>query len=116
GQLLGLLAIGAIGADVNYTQEDIALVKAIAKVVLQVIERVRLLNEWTVARANELALREANRRFDAFLSIASHELRTPLTTIKGNVQLALRRMEPLKSLCCQQFAETEASTQIMQAL
>ncbi len=69
-----------------------------------------------MAQANELALREANRRFDAFLSIASHELRTPLTTIKGNVQLALRRMEPLKSLCCQQFAETEASTQIMQAL
>ena len=42
--------------------------------------------------ANELALREANRRMDEFLGIVSHELRTPLTTIKGNVQLARLRL------------------------
>jgi signal transduction histidine kinase len=31
-------------------------------------------------------------RMDAFIGMASHELRTPLTTIKGSVQLALRRL------------------------
>src|SRR5439155_6292992 len=73
GQLVGVLTIGQTGADLIYTPEEIALVKAIAKLVLQVIERARLTNEWTAAQANELALREVNRRFDAFLSIASHE-------------------------------------------
>ena len=42
-----------------------------------------------------MALREANRRIDEFLSIASHELRTPLTAIKGNVQLAQRRLDKM---------------------
>jgi len=48
--------------------------------------------------ANELALQEANHRFDEFLSIASHELRTPLTTIKGNIQLVVRRLRQLERL------------------
>ncbi|HZR39948.1 MAG TPA: PAS domain S-box protein [Ktedonobacteraceae bacterium] len=115
GQLAGVLVIGKAGADVVHTQEEVALVKAIAKLVLQIFERTRLTREWTAARTDELALREANRRFDAFLSIASHELRTPLTTIKGNVQLALRRMEPLKSLCSQPLA-ADSYEQIVQAL
>ncbi|MEO8971946.1 MAG: HAMP domain-containing sensor histidine kinase, partial [Ktedonobacteraceae bacterium] len=58
-----------------------------------VLERERLLQERAQAQANELALREANRRMDEFLSIASHELRTPLTAIKGNIQLAQRRLD-----------------------
>ena len=37
-------------------------------------------------------LREANRRMDEFLAIAGHELKTPLTSIKGNIQLAQRRL------------------------
>jgi PAS domain S-box-containing protein len=116
GQLVGLLVIGEIGSDLTYTQEEIALVKALAKLILQVIERARLTNEWAVARANELALSEASRRFDSFLSIASHELRTPLTTIKGNVQLALRRMETFKSQYIHQFATLDRSEQITLAL
>lgn len=115
-QLVGTLVVGQTGADIIYTHEEIALVKAIAKLVLQVIERVRLLNEWTTARANELALRETNRRFDSFLSIASHELRTPLTTIKGNVQLALRRMQTLKSQYAQQLARLDCYEQIIRGL
>jgi signal transduction histidine kinase len=51
--------------------------------------------EWAASQANELALQEANRRMDEFLSIASHELRTPLTTINGNIQLAKRRVQTL---------------------
>lgn len=53
------------------------------------------------ARANELALREAQQRMDEFLSMASHELRTPLTTIKGNVQLSKRQLKILVSKALQ---------------
>lgn len=54
--------------------------------------------ERTEARANELALREAQQRMDEFLNVASHELRTPLTTIKGNVQLSKRQLKILVSM------------------
>ncbi len=40
-----------------------------------------------------MALREANTRMNEFLSIASHELRNPMATIKGNIQLARRRLD-----------------------
>jgi PAS domain S-box-containing protein len=44
-------------------------------------------------QATTIALREANQRMDEFLSIASHELKNPLAAIKGNVQLAERRLQ-----------------------
>ncbi|TMC15276.1 MAG: HAMP domain-containing histidine kinase [Chloroflexi bacterium] len=37
-------------------------------------------------------LTEANEMKDRFISIASHELKTPITTIRGQAQLALRRL------------------------
>jgi PAS domain S-box-containing protein len=95
-QLIGVFSLGKAADTAPYTAQEIALAKAIARMTAQVLERVRLLKEWAEAHANELALQEANRRFDSFLSIASHELRTPLTTIKGSTQLALRRLEKLE--------------------
>ncbi len=65
---------------------------AILEINRDITERERMQREQEEARANELALREANRRMDEFLGIISHELRTPLTTIKGNVQLARLRL------------------------
>ncbi len=65
---------------------------AILEINRDITERERIQREREEARANELALREANRRMDEFLGIVSHELRTPLTTIKGNVQLARLRL------------------------
>jgi PAS domain S-box-containing protein len=97
GRLVGLLTVEKKETDATYSSEEISLVKAIAKLILLVVERERLKNEWIEAHSSELALREANRRFDEFLSIASHELRTPLAGIKGNIQLALRRLAALKS-------------------
>jgi len=91
-QLVGLLSLDHGGTKHEYAEEEIALTGAIAKLAALVIERERLLQERAEAQANELALREANRRMDEFLSIVSHELRTPLTTIKANVQLAQRRL------------------------
>jgi PAS domain S-box-containing protein len=65
---------------------------AILEINRDITERESIQREREEARANELALLEANRRMDEFLGIVSHELRTPLTTIKGNVQLARFRL------------------------
>lgn len=43
-------------------------------------------------------LEDANQTKDRFLSIASHELKTPITTIRGQAQLAHRRLSKQKSL------------------
>ncbi|HEY6411256.1 MAG TPA: ATP-binding protein, partial [Ktedonobacteraceae bacterium] len=90
-QLVGILSLDYGGVEHEYTEEETALAGAIAKLAALVIERERLLYERAKAQANELALREANRRMDEFLGIAGHELRTPLTAISGNIQLAMRQ-------------------------
>jgi signal transduction histidine kinase len=92
-QLVGILLLDYGGVEHEYTAEETALARAIAKLAALVIERERLLYERAKAQANELALREANRRMDEFLGIAGHELRTPLTAISGNIQLALRQVK-----------------------
>lgn len=46
---------------------------------------------------NELALREAHRRMEEFLSIICHELKTPLTIMRGSLQLAERKVKRLVS-------------------
>jgi signal transduction histidine kinase len=55
------------------------------------LETGRLYREREIARANEQAMRELNRRQDEFLSIVSHELKTPLTSLCGYIQLMERR-------------------------
>jgi PAS domain S-box-containing protein len=91
-QLVGILSLDHNGREHEYTTQEITLAKAVAKLAALVIERERLLRERAEARANELALREANRRMDEFLGMTSHELKTPLTSIKGNTQLAVRQL------------------------
>ena len=92
-QLVGTLTVDYGAAKHEYSAEEIALAKAVAKLAALVIERERLLFERAKARASELALRESNRRMDEFLGMAGHELRTPLTAIKGNIQLARRQLK-----------------------
>jgi signal transduction histidine kinase len=96
-RLIGLLIADPRSATRRYTDEELALAEAVAKLGALLIERERLLIEREEARANELALREATRQMDTFLGMASHELKTPLTTIKLNLQLTQRRLE--KVLC-----------------
>jgi len=92
-QLVGILALDYGGVEHEYTPEETALAGAIAKLAALVIERERLLYEQAKAQANELALREAQRRMDEFLGMAGHELRTPLTAISGNIQMAQRHVK-----------------------
>src|SRR5207248_6566450 len=92
-QLVGILSLDHAGKEHEYTSEETALAKAVAKLAAFVIERERLLRERAESRANELALREANRRMDEFLGMTSHELKTPLTSIKGNTQLTVRQLK-----------------------
>lgn len=91
-QLIGILTLDYGSATHEYALEEIALAGAVAKLVGLVIERERLLRDRAEAQASVLALREAKRRMDEFLSVASHELRTPLTVIQANVQLLTRRI------------------------
>lgn len=93
--VIGLLALDYGKSRPHFTDDEIAVAKAVSRLIALVLERERLLQERAEAHANELALRESNRRADEFLSIASHELRTPLTTINGNIQLAKRRVRTL---------------------
>lgn len=89
--LVGILVLEK--SDREYPQNEIALILATARLAALALEREHLLQERAVAQANAIALREANRRTDEFLSIASHELKNPLAAIKGNVQLAGRRLQ-----------------------
>jgi len=93
--LIGVLVLDHGGRYQHYTQRDIALTKAVAKLAALVVERERLVQERAEAQANVLALDTANRRMDEFIGIASHEIRTPLTSIKANIQLAQRQMKRL---------------------
>jgi len=92
-RFIGILGIEQSNKKHRYTEEELALIRGIARMAALVIERQRLLQEQAQARAGELALREINQRMNEFLSIASHELRTPLAVVKGNVQLAQRRLQ-----------------------
>ncbi|GHO95481.1 hypothetical protein KSF_055290 [Reticulibacter mediterranei] len=97
GVLVGVLLLekgdsGECRPEQVYTQDEMALVRAVARLAALALERERLLQERAEAKANAIVLREANRRMDEFLSIASHELKNPLAAIKGNVQLAERRL------------------------
>lgn len=92
GRFIGILALDH-GAEAHvYAADEYALTSAVAKLAALVLERDRLLTEREAARAQALALTDANARMDEFLGIVSHELRNPLTILKVNLQLAKRRL------------------------
>lgn len=66
-------------------------------VVLDLTERKRLEREREDAQGRELAVREVNRHMDQFFATAAHDIRNPVTVVKGNVQLALRRLNGLQA-------------------
>ena len=88
-EVIGLIALSYRDEREPFTEREIALAHAVARLSGLAIEREQLQHERAEARASELAQRELVRRQDEFLSVASHELKTPLTSIKANIQLAL---------------------------
>ena len=101
-QPVGLLAIAKAGVDSGYTPEEIELVKAVAAETILVIDCLRCWCEQAETRASALARQELSRLINEFLNLASHELNTPLTAIKGNIQLAQRRLATLKRQLAEQ--------------
>lgn len=94
GSIVGELALDfdeGGGRPHTFTPEEIEIAAGVARLGAIALQRERLLREREAARAEALALSEASRRMDEFLSIAGHELRTPITTVKANLQLAERR-------------------------
>ena len=101
-QLVGTLAIIKAGVDRGYTPEEIELVKAVAAETMLVIDGLHCLYEQTETSARALAQQELSLLINDFLNLASHELNTPLTVIKGNLQVAQRRLAKLKRQLAEQ--------------
>lgn len=112
GQLVGFLALDFVDPDGRphtFTREETQIAQAVARLGAVALQHDRLLREREIARAEALALAEANRRMDEFLSIAGHELRTPVTTVKVNLQLAERRTRQAIQAMTQTMSQAAAS-------
>ncbi|GAB4216505.1 MAG: hypothetical protein OHK0022_57690 [Roseiflexaceae bacterium] len=80
-RVLGVLAL--LSAGPHYDEEDLHLAGDLARRAAMALDNARLYRE----------TQEAVRARDQFLSIAAHELKTPLTSLKGYVDLMVRRMD-----------------------
>ncbi|GHO47134.1 sensor histidine kinase [Ktedonospora formicarum] len=106
--LAGMIVIHKHQWEGGYTQEEIDLVREVNEHIRLFIECLGSLQTSLEKQARELVLSEVTRLCYDFLRLASHELRTPLTGIKGNLQLAQRRLERLRSEISQQAERTSA--------
>lgn len=102
GNWIGLFAFGARINGQPFSDEDLALLTALAQQTGVALENARLVEDLVqinrelrkATRALQQAQQEVERldrtRSD-FISIASHELRTPLTVIRGYVEMLLEK-------------------------
>lgn len=89
-QLLPFVVVGLVIAIITGQRESARL-------------RALLAEQEANERADELEkanqeLQQANKLKDQFLSMASHELKTPITTIRGQAQIAIRRLTRQREL------------------
>ncbi|HEX4204258.1 MAG TPA: ATP-binding protein [Ktedonobacteraceae bacterium] len=113
-QLVGMLSTAKTGFDNAYLSEEVELVKVVATQAVLLMECIRYFQAQTEARAKVRVLQEVQRLSNDFLTLASHELRTPLTGIKGNLQLAQRRLETLKRQVAEQSEHMDEQLAQMQ--
>jgi signal transduction histidine kinase/PAS domain-containing protein len=97
GRLVGFMVLDYESVAYEVTPDELALAMGAARLAALVLERERLQRERAEARANELALREANRRMDEFLAVAAHELRSPVMAGLLGVGLAQRHAHELQN-------------------
>lgn len=95
-QLAGALVVARADSPGAYSMEETEFVKAVATETTLVLECLLYSYKQTKSRIGALARQEMFHLVDEFLNLASHELNTPLTAIKGNLQLAQRRLAVLK--------------------
>ncbi|HKF38672.1 MAG TPA: GAF domain-containing sensor histidine kinase, partial [Ktedonobacteraceae bacterium] len=116
-QLAGALVIAKAGFDSEYAPEEIELVKAVATETALVLACLLYVHEQAEMGARELVRQEMNRLINEFLNLASHELKSSLTVIKGNIQLAQRRLAALKRQVTEQPGQaSEKLEQVQQPL
>ncbi len=96
-RLVGVLCVDDGSRGHTYTTHEMTLIRTIAGLAALILARAQLQWEHAEARANELALREANHCMEEFLSIICHELKTPLTVMHGSLQLAECKVKRLVS-------------------
>lgn len=89
GERLGVLSFGYADSGRRHDQRDVALASRFADRATLAIKSAHLYHEAQAALAE---VQRALSLRDEFLSVASHELRTPLTALKGQIQLAERRL------------------------
>ncbi len=94
-RLIGLLCVDDGNREHRYSSYETTFLQTIARLAALLLSRAQLLREHAEVRANELALREANRHMEEFLSIVCHKLKTPLTVMRGSIQLAERKVKRL---------------------
>ncbi len=88
--------VGVLGISVSnesVTENELFKAKTAAHLAGIFFEWSRLRREYEESIAQERALRAINEQLDAFIGIASHEIRTPAALVKGNSQLAIRRIQ-----------------------
>lgn len=90
-ELVGMLAFGPKRKGINYSSDEIYLMKALADQAALALDSARLFDQLTTTNQEVGSLSEQLAGLDSnkadFLSIASHELRTPLTHIHGYARI-----------------------------
>jgi PAS domain S-box-containing protein len=86
---LGVITFGYLDSDRRHDQREQSLAKRFADRATLAIRSANLYHE---AQAALTEVQRALNLRDEFLLVASHELRTPLTALKGQIQLAERRL------------------------
>ena len=113
-QQVGTLVIAKAGFDSWYPPEEIEFVKAVAAETMLVIDCLQCLCGQAESRARALAQQELSMLVNEFLNLAGHELKTPLTAIKGNIQLAQRRLTTLKRQLAEQNGQVSEQIEQVQ--
>ena len=91
--VIGCLILAKSSNDINYSEGEIELVKAMSMLITLILKQFHLYTKLSHTQAREQALNETYQRMNEFLDLASHELCTPLTILMGNLQLAQRRLQ-----------------------